>query len=175
MQVKDSYIDSRESLVAAIERLEAEQKEHIRAIKTDMHDAYESLKPVHVIKTLVKELFTSPEVKQDLFQAGIGLGAGFLAKKLVVGNSHNLFKRLMGHLVQVSVTNMVNSNEEVIESKGRSLIQRLIKRYRTPDDTNTDNDEEKKVVPEQTNETGPAEKTPPPEKPFDTVNTEREF
>jgi hypothetical protein len=140
MQVRDSTIDSRESLIAAIERLEAEQKEHIDAIKTDMHDAYESLKPVHVIKTLVKELFTSPEVRQDLFQSGVGLGAGFLAKKLVVGNSHNLFKRLMGHLVQVSVTNMVNSNEEVIESKGRSLIQRLIKRYRPSEETDEEKD-----------------------------------
>jgi len=161
VEAKDAYIDTRESLVAAIERLEAEQKEHIGAIKKDMHDAYESLKPVHVIKTLVSELFTSPEIRKDLFQSGVGLGAGYLAKKIVVGKSHNLFKRLMGQLVQIGVTNMVNSNEEEIESKSRSLIQRLIKRYRHTDE------------PEQADETEQAEKMPPKDGPPGIANTEQ--
>lgn len=159
VEAKDAHIDSRESLVAAIERLEAEQKEHFRAIKTDMHDAYESLKPVHVIKTLVHELFTSPEIRKDLFQSGVGLGAGYLAKKIVIGNSHNLFKRLIGHLVQVSVTNIVNSNEEEIESKGRTLIQRLIKRYRHTDNGETEALPEQEKRPDATGPEEPASET----------------
>jgi hypothetical protein len=131
MQTSEPNIHTRDSLLAAIEELRAKQQEEVLAIKRDMHDAYESLKPAHVVKTLVSELFTSPEVGKDLFQAGIGLGAGILAKRAVVGKSHNLFKRLVGHLVQIGVTNMVNSNEEAIESKGKGLIQRLIKRYRS--------------------------------------------
>jgi hypothetical protein len=129
MQVREKNIYSRDSLLEAIEKLEVEQKEQVLAIKKDMHDAYESLKPANVIRTLVSELFTSQEVRKDLFQSGIGLGAGMLAKKILVGKSDSLFKRIAGHLVQVGVTNIVNNNEEEIESKGRNLIQRLIHRY----------------------------------------------
>lgn len=121
---------SRELLLAAIHRLEIRQQEEIRALKRDMHAVHESLKPEHVVKTLVSELFTSPEVRKDLFQAGIGFGAGYLAKRAIIGKSHHLFKRLMGHFAQIGVTNMVNENEEAILSKGKSLVRLLIKRYR---------------------------------------------
>jgi len=135
MQVTETTIEikSRDSLLEAIKRLEEKQKGQVDAIKKDMHSAYESLKPVHVVKTLVSELFTAPEIRKDIFHSGVGLGAGLLARKIVIGKSNNLFKRLLGYLVQVGVTNMVNSNEEEIESKGRNLIQRLIKRYHSPE------------------------------------------
>jgi len=143
MQIKDptidaSRIDSRKSLLEAIEKLEERQRKEILAIKTDMRDAYESLKPANVLRTLVSELFHSPEIRKDLFQSGIGVGAGYLARRLVIGKSHNPFKRLMGYLVQVGVTNIVNSNEEEIESKGKNLIQRLIKRYHHKDEVAED-------------------------------------
>lgn len=141
MQITEPNIHTRESLLAAIEELQEKQQEEVRAIKRDMHDAYESLKPAHVVKTLVSELFTSPEVGKDLFQAGIGLGAGLLAKRAVVGKSHNLFKRILGHLVQISVTNMVNSSEAEIESKGKGLIQRLIQRYRSTNEEPSEEDQ----------------------------------
>lgn len=128
MQIREN-VYSRDSLLEAIEKLEGEQKAHLRAIKKDMHDAYESLKPANVLRTLVAELFTSPEIRKDIFQSGVGLGAGVLAKKMIVGKPDNVFKRIAGHLIQVSVANMVNSNEEAIESKGRNLLQRLFHRY----------------------------------------------
>jgi hypothetical protein len=131
MQVTETAIEivSRETLEAAIEQLEAQQKEDLRAIKADLDDAYESLKPVHVVKTLVSEIFHSPEVKKSVFQSALGYGAGLLAKKFVAGNSRNPFKRMLGYFTQLGVTNMVTANSEDIRKEGTNLLERLIKRY----------------------------------------------
>lgn len=131
MQVRETAIEivSRETLEAAIQQLEAQQKEDLRAIKADLDDAYESLKPVHVVKTLVSEIFHSPEVKKSIFQSALGYGAGLLAKKFVAGNSRNPFKRMLGYFAQLGVTNMVTSNSEEIQKEGTNLIERLIRRY----------------------------------------------
>jgi len=123
-------IDSRESLKRAIEKLEAQQKESLQAIKADLDDAYESLKPTHVIKTLVQEVFHSPEVKKDLLQSAVGYGAGWLANRFVSGDSPGLLKRALAYLAQVGVTNIVNGHSDEIKSKGTNLLERLIKRYR---------------------------------------------
>jgi hypothetical protein len=131
MQVRETAIeiDSRETLEAAIEQLEAQQKEDLRAIKVDLDDAYESLKPQHVVKTLVSEIFHSPEVKQSIFQSALGYGAGLLAKRFIVGGSHNPFKRMLGYFAQLGVTNIVSGNSEEIRKEGTNMLERLIKRY----------------------------------------------
>ena len=131
MQVRETAIEivSRETLEAAIEQLESQQKEDLRAIKADLDDAYESLKPVHVVKTLVSEIFHSPEVKKSIFQSALGFGAGLLARKFVAGNSHNPFKRMLGYFTQLGVTNMVTANSDEIQKEGTNLLERLIKRY----------------------------------------------
>ena len=141
-RVAGMEIDSRETLKEAIARLETRQKEDIRLIKADMDDAYESLKPVHVVKALVSEVFTSPDIQKNLLQSAVGLGAGYLAKRAVVGKSHNPIKQLMGYLVQVGVSNVVNSNSDEIQSKGSNLLERLIKRYKSSDTKKHDPDDD---------------------------------
>jgi hypothetical protein len=123
-------IDSRESLKRAIQKLEAQQKEALQAIKADLNDAYESLKPAHIVKTLVAEVFHSPEVKEDVLQSAVSYGAGWLANRFVSGENPGLFKRALAHLAQVGITNIVNGHSDDIKSKGTNLLGRLMKRYK---------------------------------------------
>lgn len=123
-------IDSRESLKQAINRLEAEQKKALQALKVDLDNAYESLKPAQIIKTFVSEVFHSPEIKKDLFQSAVGFGTGWLVNRFVGGKSPGLVKRALAHLAQVGVTNIVNGHTEEIKEKGKGLLEKFIKRYK---------------------------------------------
>lgn len=123
-------IDSRETLKQAITKLEERQREDLKALKVDLGNAYESLKPAHLVQTLVSEVFRSPEIKKDVLQSAVGFGAGWLANRFVAGKSPGLLKRAIAHLAQVGVTNIVNGHEKEIRAKGTNLLERVIKRYR---------------------------------------------
>jgi hypothetical protein len=123
-------IDSRESLRRAIEKLEAQQKEALQALKGDLDDAYQSLKPANIVKTLVSEIFHSPEIKEDVLQSAVGYGAGWLANRFVSGENPGFVKRAIAHLAQVGITNIVNGHSDEIRSKSTNLLGRLVKRYK---------------------------------------------
>ena len=50
----------------------------LRLLKEQFHIAYESLKPINLIKNIVHEVSTSPEIKNDMLDNIIGLATGYL-------------------------------------------------------------------------------------------------
>jgi hypothetical protein len=53
----------------------------------------------------------------------MGLLSGFLSKKMFVGSSGNLIRRVIGSALQFGVTNIVAQNSEVIKSVGQAMLQ----------------------------------------------------
>jgi hypothetical protein len=118
------------SLKAAIQQLEQKQFIQKEALIDQFHETYESFKPLNIVKNQFKKLtgsvsesLQSPGTKTNLVNAAIGLGVGFLTKKIFIGGSHNIFKRLFGTAVQMGITKLVASNADKIRDKGMELIQ----------------------------------------------------
>lgn len=118
-----------ESLHEAILLLQEKRKKELGLFKEQLRDTYESLKPINLIKSTVQEFSASPELKNNLVGSTLGIGMGFLAKKIVVGKSHSPFKRLMGLLIQFGVTNVVSKHSDTIIASGEQLIE-FISEYR---------------------------------------------
>jgi hypothetical protein len=55
----------------------------------------------------LKDVVQSPDLKNSAINTAIGIGSGFLGKKLLVGNSNNLFKKVSGSAVQFLIANFV--------------------------------------------------------------------
>lgn len=51
----------------------------------------------------------------------------FIAKKVVVGKSHNILKQLMGGIVQMVVTKEVTKNADGIIDIGKNLFSKIVK------------------------------------------------
>lgn len=87
--------------------LKAKQAEELQLLKEQMHLTYETLKPLNLIKNTFKQAVASPEIKNGLVNNAIGLATGYLSKKVLVGATHNPFKKILGAIIEFSVASYV--------------------------------------------------------------------
>jgi hypothetical protein len=119
-------INNSTSLKAAILQLEQKQFIQKEALVQQFHETYESFKPVNLIKNEFKKItgaITGPsETKNTLLKTALGLGVGFLTKKLFfIGGSGGILKRLFGTAVELGVAKLVAGNADTIVEKGLEL------------------------------------------------------
>jgi len=112
-------ISSTSELQDAILLLETEQSAKLMLVKYHFHQAYESLKPANIIHSTLKEITASPYLANNLLSAGVGIAAGYASKKAVVGRSNNKFKRFLGIILQLGITNLIAQNPKTIKVIGQ--------------------------------------------------------
>jgi hypothetical protein len=100
----------------------------LRLLKDQFHIAYESVKPVNLIKNLVHEITASPEIKGDILGNVIGLATGFISKKLIVDDNSSTFKKVFGTIFQFAVANVVSKHSTDIKAVGTALFNNFFKR-----------------------------------------------
>jgi hypothetical protein len=113
-------------LKEAIRLLEETQVSEGRILKEQFFIVLESIKPVNLIKSTFNEVVSSPNLINNIFSTTIGLAAGYLSNKTIVGSSGNLFKKLLGTLLQFGVTTLIIKNPEAIKSFGERLLERFL-------------------------------------------------
>jgi len=114
-----------------INDLRSKRIEELEAINEQFRMTYESLKPINLLKSTLKEVSSSPDIKNTILAPAIGLGFGFLCRKILVGNSHNPAKRLFGTLVQFAIANVVAKHGDSIKSTGQKILYLLINKRKT--------------------------------------------
>jgi hypothetical protein len=92
-------------------------------LKEQLYLTYESLKPVNLIRHTLKEISSSPYLIDNISGTAMGLLSGFLSRKIFVGTSGNLIRKLVGSILQFGVTNVVAQNSDVIKSVGQAILQ----------------------------------------------------
>jgi len=103
--------------------LEAKRAGAQQILKEQLHSAFESLKPLNLIKSTIEDVTHSPEIKNGIGKAAIGAAAGFLLKKLVFGSSVNPLKKLAGVAFQAIVTNIAAKNSDKIKDTGVNIFE----------------------------------------------------
>ncbi len=119
-------INYKESLDTKIKNLETQCALEKNIMKEQFHLMQVSLKPANLIRNAVNEITESPDLKNNLVNYAVGLGTGYLTKKMVVGSTHNPLKNLLGTLLQFGVTNVVSKKSELIKSAGTGLLKLLL-------------------------------------------------
>ena len=121
-------ITSIAGLKNSIQLLEAEQSIKEQLLKEQLFLAYESLKPVNLIRHTLKEISSSPYLIENISGSAMGLLSGFLSRKIFVGSSGNLFKKLIGSVLQFGITNIVAQNSDVIKSVGQTVLHHIFRK-----------------------------------------------
>ena len=88
-------VSSRKDLETRILELEKIQARQVLELKRSAVDIVESLTPANIIKSALKNVAQSPDIRTSVINTAIGIGAGFLGNKLIVGKSSNIFKRIL--------------------------------------------------------------------------------
>jgi hypothetical protein len=103
---------------------------NLRQLKDQFDAAYESVRPLNRVKKLIHEVTASPEIKNDLVSNVIGLGTGFLSKRLLLGSLHNPIKKVLGTVFEFAVANVVSKHSDKIKLVGGNLFNHFFKKKR---------------------------------------------
>jgi hypothetical protein len=114
-----------ESLKESIRLLEIRQAEEAKEFKEQFKLTYESLKPSNIIKSTIRDLAHSVEVKNNLFDSVLSIISGFLAKRILSDSKSGFFTRIIRVLAHFGITNFVTNNSEDIRLYLANLIDRL--------------------------------------------------
>ena len=106
-----------------ISLLERKKSQEFKNLKEQLHNTYESMKPINLLKNTLEDITHSPEVKHDFTKAAIAMFTGYLIKKLVFKSSVNPLKILAGAAFQTFATNIAAKNSDKIKVAGISIFE----------------------------------------------------
>ena len=109
-----------------IELLEVQQALEREVLVEQFYQTYESLKPVNLLKNSLSQVISSPFLIDNILGTAVGLASGYLSKKIVVGASGNIFRKLLGFIIQLGVTGSVSQQPDSIKSIGHYIYQHLL-------------------------------------------------
>lgn len=121
-------ITSTIELKKAIQLLEIEQAFKGQLLKEQFFLTYESLKPLNLLKNTLKDAASSPWLIENLIGAALSLSSGYISKKVVVGASGGLIRKIIGSVLQFGVTNVVAQNQNTIKTLGQFLFKQVFHR-----------------------------------------------
>lgn len=105
--------------------LELEQASKGQLLKEQLSVIYESLMPINILRNTLKKLFGKSDLIENLSGSAMGAASGLLLKKIFIGKSGNAFKKFIGSLLQMGISNIVTQNSDLIKSVGHFIIQYL--------------------------------------------------
>lgn len=112
----------------AILLLEERQAVQGLVLKEQFFTVVESVKPINILRSTLSQVKSSPDLLSGMLSTTVGLAAGYLSKRTLVGSSANLFKKLLGTVLQFGITTMVVKNPEAVKSLGQILLHRIFKK-----------------------------------------------
>jgi hypothetical protein len=105
-----------------VAQLQIKQSLQSQSLKEQFKNVRESLRPVNLIKSTFREVVNSPDLMTNVLNAGVGLAAGILTKRMFVGSTHNPFKRLLGTLLEAGMATIVTTKGDSIRDAATHLF-----------------------------------------------------
>ena len=114
-------ITSAADLKQSIKELEARTKRQEEFMKEELKSTAQSIKhsitPGNVVKAGINSLRHTPGMKTVAINTFIGLAAGYLTRRFIVGKSTSILKRTLGAAVQAGITRLVHKKLPMMKSK----------------------------------------------------------
>lgn len=110
-------------LQARISLLQAQALAERLALKQEVTEIVTNINPIKLITHGLKEIITSEEMKEGLFSLTMGMSAGYVAKKIVIGNSENAIQHIAGNVVGMVVSKNVALHSDQIRSAGMLILK----------------------------------------------------
>lgn len=115
-------------LQALILQLEQEQQEKGLILRAHLHNTYNSLKPINLLKEAVSEIVSVDYLKDNIVNNIVSLTSGYISKKIIIGKSDSVLRKIIGTIVQLGVTKVVSINSTAIKTMGMFLFQKFQQR-----------------------------------------------
>lgn len=121
-------INSKSELDAVIIELEKRKRLQKSLLIIQFKATQESLSPVNLIKNSFKKLTQTPDIKYDLLNSIAGIGIGILSKKLFIGKSSSIIKKILSPVLELVVAKSTINNADKIKAYGISIYHNLFRK-----------------------------------------------
>ena len=119
-----------DDLAMAIAELELKAAAQKKDIRESFAVVSENLKPLNLVKNGVRSVFSGNH-KEELVNILIGLGTGYLGKKLLLGRARGFVGKTAGLALEWGLAGLVSKNAEKIKEKAGDLIDKIFKKNKT--------------------------------------------
>jgi hypothetical protein len=116
-------ITSTTDLKSAILLQEAEQRIKGIELQEQLAITYKSINPLTLLKETLNGDKSSPGILENMIIGGVGLATGYLTRRVFVGPSANIFRKLLGSALQFGATSTITQNAGTIKSLGQLLYK----------------------------------------------------
>lgn len=117
-------ITSKKQLDEVIQQLERKSAMQEQDLRDRYERVLESVTPSNILKTIFRSVSGSPELKNSAVNTAIGLGTGYVARKLYVGKSAGFIRKIAGSVLQFAVTNFARKKAPIIREKIAHLAEK---------------------------------------------------
>ncbi len=124
-------IHNRASLRDAIIQLESKKKFQEAELVSQFHATRESLKPLNLAKSAFTQITEMPDLTQSILKTAAGIGAGLVSKKLFLGRSPSILKKIISNVVEFGVAKATIDNADKLKAYGLSAYHQLFKKNGT--------------------------------------------
>ena len=121
----------KEKLSKAIILLEIIRKEELNSFRRQLLLTSESLKPVNLIKSTIREFTNSVDLNNNIGSTAIGMVSGYLVKNILFRATRNPLKIIAGILLQTFVTNVATKNSDKIKESAKSILNSVTSRMKS--------------------------------------------
>lgn len=88
-----------------------------------LKEQFKNITLLNLIKGTLKEKDTSPGILDNMIASGAGMATGYLTRKIIVGSSKNVFRKILGSAVQVGTKRAITQNAQTIKAVGLLLFK----------------------------------------------------
>lgn len=113
----ENNIASMDDLAKRITELEAVETMQRTALFAQANVLRNHIRPSSILKNAFAGITSSKTLQNGAIDTSLGLGAGWLVKKLVQANSKNIFRKLAGSVLQTIATGIFTSKMPLIRQK----------------------------------------------------------
>lgn len=107
-------------LYMEIAALEEQKKQQLGELRQTALHVVHGLSPVSLLKDSFRQITASPGLRHSVMVTAVGIGAGLLGKKLLVGRSNNVFRKIGGLAFEFMVSNFVRTRLPLAGKKEKS-------------------------------------------------------
>lgn len=125
-------------LQARILELQIQGKDEMSVLKNQISVIVDNVNPIQILTHGIKEIIKSPEVKHELLGLTLGMSAGYITRKIVVGKSKNIIQHIAGNVLGMVVSKNVALNLEKIQSTAFSFLSNLITKNKLEEENNNE-------------------------------------
>lgn len=122
-----AQINNRADLRKAIELLEQKKEVQQTAVKGQYHEVKTALAPVNIVKNTYSRLAEIPEVRKTLINTVVGFALGYVAKKANEVMNEETMNRLVGNMVNHTLTKIETKDPDSFSSKAISFVRKMVK------------------------------------------------